>query len=200
MDFLEPKLWLEGVGVKVGRVVAWRTPAASEVCPPILSSASACWVDVNKFRVGFSVHQENSGYCGLFLCSLMEAEHAGETAAHRGAKEREALLVVFTSKNEFGSEVVKPSSTTGPGGYLVLCGHGLQNSETGFTRFDPLHAKIQCARQRACTLARPPQVRSFHLWSSTIPKTTTSPRILGKFQAQVSQSAVSCAGTRRIQG
>ncbi|HEV7473361.1 MAG TPA: beta-ketoacyl synthase N-terminal-like domain-containing protein [Pyrinomonadaceae bacterium] len=179
------QLWLEGVGVKWEEL--WRGERRQRVkLPTYPFERVRCWVDVNKVSRALPVHTgkqpdiANWFYAPSWKRStLARLERTGEP------KNGKLCWLVFTSKNEFGSEVVKHLQQQGEEVISVLCGTRFTKLEDRIYKIDPQQRQDYSALVKELgTLARPPQC-VIHLWSlNTIPKTHDLAENFEKAQAQ----------------
>ena len=172
------QLWLEGVGVKWEEM--WRGERRRRVkLPTYPFERVRCWVDVNKVSRALPVHTgKQPDIANWFYAPSWKRS----TLARLRTEEPRNCWLVFTSKNEFGSEVVKHLQEQGDEVISVLCGKRFAELGDGIYKIDPQRREDYSAFVKELgTLPRPPQ-RVVHLWSlNTIPK---SHKNFEKAQAQ----------------
>ncbi len=154
------QLWLEGVGVKWEELCRGERRRRVKL-PTYPFERVRCWVDVNKTSRALPVHTGKQPD----IANWFYAPSWKRSTPARLQRNEKLCWLVFTSKNEFGSEVVRHLQQQGEEVISVLCGTRFAKLADGIYKINPTQRQDYSALVKELgTLARPPQ-RVIHLWS-----------------------------------
>ncbi len=179
------QLWLEGVGVKWEEL--WRGERRQRVkLPTYPFERVRCWVDAKKDSRALPLNTgRQPDIANWFYAPSWKRSTPARLQRTEDSRNEKRCWLVFTSKNEFGSEVVKHLQQQGEEVISVLCGTRFAKLGDGIYKIDPQQRQHYSALVKELgTLARPPQ-RVLHLWSlNTIRKMHDLAENFEKAQAQ----------------